>query len=147
LFSTLSAQIGAGLMAGACLYAASSRRRPQVLTAIAVATTWVGSAAVQNTSNLIDPQYGVFALDVAALLFLLGLALRYREGWLMGVAAFHLLTTTTHIAVMIDLRINVWAYFTTQFIWSHMMLLAVAWGGWQGHRERRAEKARTSSAL
>lgn len=146
MFSTLTTQIGAGLMAGACLYAASSRGRPQVLASACVVVAWVGSAALQDTRNLVDPQYAIFALDVVASLVLLGLSLRYREAWLMWMAAFQLLPTMTHVAVMIDLRINVWAYFTTQFVWSHLLLIALAWGGWQGHRARRAAKAQALAA-
>lgn len=133
-------------MAAACLYTASSGRRPQVLAAIAVAVGWVGSAVLQNRQNAIDPQYAVFALDSVAVLVFVGLALRYRHGWLMMLAAFLLLTTFTHIAVMIDLRINVWAYFTAYFVWSYLMLVALVWGGVQGHRERRAAKAEAVAA-
>lgn len=146
MFTTLSAQIGAALMAAVCLYAAASRGRPQVLAAVGVAVAWVGSAALQNRTNLVDPQYAIFVLDLGAALFFTTLALVYRRLWLMWVAAFQLLTTTTHIAVMIDLRILVWAYLTAYLVWSYLLLVALAFGGAQGFRERRAAAGRPPRA-
>jgi hypothetical protein len=98
----------------------------------------VGSAAGQNRVDFVDPQYAVFAIDLVAALVISGLALAYKRGWLMWVAAFQLLTTTTHIAVMVDLRINVWAYFTAYLVWSYLLLLALVFGGLEGWRARRA---------
>lgn len=138
MFTTLPAQIGAVLMAGICIFAAASRGRPQVLTAIVVAIAWVGSAALQNRQNLIDPQYAIFGLDLVAAGLFIWLALRYRQGWQMAIAAFQLLTMTTHVAVMIDLRINAWAYLTAYLVWSYLLLVSLLWGGAQGFRARRA---------
>jgi hypothetical protein len=54
----------------------------------------------------------------------------------MAMAAFQLLTTATHVAVMIDLRIWVYAYLTAYLVWSYALLAALAWGGVLAWRER-----------
>lgn len=136
LFSTLFSQIGAALMLIACVLALASRGRAQVITAVVVAVAWIGSAALQDRQNRIDPQYAIFALDLVVALIFLGLALHSRQSWLMWVTAFQLLTTATHIAIMVDLRIAVRAYVTAYTVWSYALLMALAWGGIEGFRAR-----------
>jgi hypothetical protein len=136
LFVSLPAQIGALLMASVCLFAAWPGARPQRWAAIAVAVAWVGSSALQDRADTIDPQYAIFMLDLAAAVFFTALALKFRRGWLMAMAAFQLLTTATHIAVMIDTRIWVRAYLTAYLVWSYALLLALLWGGVLAWRER-----------
>lgn len=140
MFSTLSAQIGALMMAGACLFAVSSGGRPQRSAALTAAAAWLGSAALQNRANLFDPQYAIFALDVVAMVAFAWLAVRWRRGWLIWVAAFQLLTMTTHIAVMLDQRIDVRGYLTAYLIWSYLLLAALTWGGVEGWRDRRRRR-------
>lgn len=123
-------------MAVVCLFALASRGRAQTVTAVTVAIAWVGSAALQNRQNRLDPEYAIFMLDVGALVVFTVLALRYRQGWQIGVTSFQLLTMATHIAVMIDLRISVLAYLTAYLVWSYLLLAALAWGGVVGFRQR-----------
>jgi hypothetical protein len=136
LFVTTSAQIGAVLMAAVCLFAAWPGARPQRWAAAVVLVAWMGSAALQDRDDLINPQYAIFALDVVAAAVFVTMALAWRRGWLMAMAAFQLLTTATHVAVMIDLRIWVYAYLTAYLVWSYALLAALAWGGVQAWRER-----------
>jgi hypothetical protein len=142
LFVTLSAQIGAVLMAAVCLFAAWPGARPQRWAAAFVFLAWIGSAALQDRDDLINPQYAIFALDVVAAAAFTGMALAWRKTWLMAMAAFQLLTTATHVAVMIDLRIWVYAYLTAYLVWSYALLAALAWGGVQAWRERGAARSR-----
>ena len=137
MFVTTSAQIGAALMAAVCLYAAWPGVRPQRWAAAAVFVAWIGSAALQDRDDLINPQYAIFALDVVAAAVFVTMALVWRRTWLMGMAAFQLLTTATHVAVMIDLRIWVYAYLTAYLVWSYALLAALACGGVLAWRERR----------
>ncbi len=142
LFVTLSARIGALVMVAACLFAAWPGVRPQRWTAAVVFLAWTGSAALQNRADVIHPQYAVFALDLLVAGVLVALALIWRQAWLMAVAAFQLLTTATHVAVMIDLRIWAHAYFTAYFVWSYALLAALAWGGVEAWREARERGGR-----
>lgn len=141
IFLTLPSQIGALLMAAACLFAFTSGGLPQRITALVTAVGWIGSSALQDRDDLIDPQYATFALDLFLLIVFAWVAVRWRRGWSMAVASFQLLTVLTHIAIMIDLRIAARAYVTAYLAWSYLLLVAVAWGGWAGWKERRARKA------
>ncbi len=136
MFSTLSAQIGAVLTLGVCLFTVLSRRPPQVLAATLVAAAWIASAALQNRLSG-DAQYAIFALDVGAAFAFIALALRYRAAWLILVAAFQLLTAATHVGMIVDTRIFVRAYLTAYLVWSYLLVLALAWGGREGWRQRR----------
>lgn len=138
MFVTLSAKIGALLMAAACLFAAWPGARPQRWAALAVFVAWIGSAALQNREHMFDPQYAIFALDLAAAGVFTAMALAWRRPWLMAVAGFQLLTTATHVAVIIDLRIWAYAYLTAYLVWSYLLLLALVWGGVEAWRERAA---------
>jgi hypothetical protein len=142
LFVTTSAQIGAVLMAAVCLFAAWPGARPQRWAAAVVLVAWMGSAALQDRDDLINPQYAIFALDVVAAAVFVTMALAWRRGWLMAMAAFQLLTTATHVAVMIDLRIWVYAYLTAYLVWSYALLAALAWGGGLAWRERGGARSR-----
>lgn len=142
MFITLPAKIGALLMAAACLYAAWPGARPQRWAALVVFVAWIGSAALQNRDDIIHPQYAIFALDLVAAGIFTAMALAWRRTWLMAVAGFQLLTTATHIAVMIDLRIWAYAYFTAYLIWSYALLAALVWGGAEAWRERAVARPR-----
>ena len=137
MFVTTAAQIGALLMAGVCLFAAWPGIPAQRWAAAAVFLAWMGSAALQDREDLINPQYAIFALDVVAAAAFTAMALAWRKTWLMAMAAFQLLTTATHVAVMIDLRIWVYAYLTAYLVWSYALLAALAWGGVLAWREKR----------
>ena len=142
MFVTLSAKIGALLMAAICLYAAWPGARPQRWAALAVFVVWVGSAALQDRANSVDPEYAIFALDLAAAAVFMAMALAWRRVWLMAIAGLQLLTTATHVAVMIDLRIWDYAYLTAYLVWSYLLLAALAWGGAEAWRERRGRSRR-----
>jgi hypothetical protein len=137
VFVTTAAQIGAVLMAGVCLFAAWPGIPAQRWAAAAVFLAWMGSAALQDREDLINPQYAIFALDVVAAAAFTAMALAWRKTWLMAMAAFQLLTTATHVAVMIDLRIWVYAYLSAYLVWSYALLAALAWGGVLAWREKR----------
>lgn len=142
MFVTNAAQIGAALMAAVCLFAAWPGARPQRWAAAGVFVAWMGSAALQNRDDLINPQYAIFALDIVATTLFLGLALAWRRTWLMAMAGFQLLTTATHVAVMIDLRIWVYAYLSAYLVWSYALLASLAWGGVLAWRERADARSR-----
>ena len=142
MFVTTPAQIGAALMVAVCLLAAWPGPRPQRWAAAGVFVAWMGSAALQNRDDLINPQSAIFALDVVAAALFVGMALVWRRTWLMAMAAFQLLTTATHVAVMIDLRIWVYAYLSAYLVWSYALLAALAWGGVLAWRERGEPRSR-----
>lgn len=140
MFQTWESQVGALIMAAICLFTAWAGGRPQRWVAGTVAAAWVGSSALQDRRN-IDPQYAIFVLDLAMTLVFGWMALAWRRTWLMAVAAFQMLTVTTHIATMLDARIWPLAYQTAYLFWSYALLACVAWGGVEGWRDRRRTTA------
>ena len=137
MFLTWESQLGALIMAAVCGFATWAGGRPQRVTAAVIAAAWIGSAALEDR-RYIHPQYAIFALDVITALVFSGLALRWRRGWLMAIAAFQLLTMATHIASILDTRIWPLAYMTAYLVWSYLLLAAMAWGGMTGLRDRRS---------
>jgi hypothetical protein len=135
MFLTPESQIGAAIMVAVCLFVAWTGGRPQRVTAALVAFAWIASAGLQDR-RYINPQYGWFVIDLAAMVAFAGLALRWRQTWQIWVAAFQTLTMGTHVAVLIDLRIWPLAYITAYLVWSYALLAALAWGGVEGLRER-----------
>ncbi len=125
-------------MLAACGLAFSSGATAARVTAVVTAVGWIASSALQNRADLISPQYATFALDLILFGLFVWIALRWKQGWSMAVASLQLLTLLTHVAIMIDLRIAARAYATAYLAWSHLLLVAVAWGGWAAWRERRA---------
>lgn len=137
MFLTWESQLGALIMAAVCGLAAWAGGRSQKVTAAVIATAWIASAALEDR-RFVHPQYAIFLLDLVAAIAFGGLALLWRRGWLMAIAAFQLLTMATHIASILDTRIGALAYMTAYLVWSYLLLAAMAWGGATGFRERRA---------
>lgn len=137
MFSTLLAQVSLAITLAICLFTFAAGGAAQRVTALVTLAGWIGSSALQDRQDLVDPQYATFALDLLLLVVFGWIALRWRQDWSMAVVSFQLLTMLTHIAIMIDLRIAARAYVTAYLAWSYLLLLAVAWGGWAGWRDRR----------
>lgn len=144
MFQTSAAQIGALIMALTCLLAAWAGWQERIVAATAF-VGWITSAAIQDRSFQ-HPQYATFVLDVLLTIVWIGLAVRWRRGWLSWMAAFQCLTTATHVAAMIDDRIWARASITAYMVWSYLSLAALAWGGVQGlFEKRRAARANQAS--
>lgn len=136
MFLTPTSQIGALVMAAVCLFAAWAGGRPQRLTAGIVFVAWILSAAIQDRSYR-NPQYVTLVLDAFLMVLFVGMALKWRQSWLIWVAAFQTLTTATHVAAILDPRIWARASITAYMIWSYLLLASVLWGGVAGLLARR----------
>jgi hypothetical protein len=82
-------------------------------------------------------QVAGFAVDIATLVLLLGIALRTHKYWPMAAAAFQLLGVMTHVAKLIDPLINHWTYLSAIIIWTYLILIALGIGTWNAWRARR----------
>ena len=81
-----------------------------------------------------DPQWGVFAIDLALLAVLLWLSLATDRVWVLFITAFQLLSVVTHLAILVDHSVAPLPYRRGLVIWSYLSLVALAWGAWQARR-------------
>lgn len=129
------------LLAGA--YAIWRGGWPERIAAIAFVLAWLASALV-HTYDAINPQYGMFGVDLLLLLVLVPLAILSGRHWLMVAAAIHLLGVGAHLSMMLDLRIRSLAYFRTMAIWGYVMLLAMVLGTYFEASSERRRQTRAS---
>jgi hypothetical protein len=141
MFQTTASQIGLVVTTLICLFAAWAGGREQKTVAAIVMIGWIASAAAEDRSFR-NPQYVTLALDGLLTVVFATLAVRWRATWLMGLAAFQILTTATHFAMILDPRIWPRASITAYLVWSYAVLACVAWGGVEGLLDRRRSRAR-----
>lgn len=112
------------------------------VVSVANVLAWIATAALQNRTNWVDPQWSVFAVDVVFLGVLLGLVVRSDRNWILPAAAFQLLLVITHAAIIVDEGVRARAYITALILWSYLVLITLALGAhlrWRLlARERRA---------
>ena len=137
MFETPQSQITAAVALGVCAFAVWKGNRPEKLGGWGAAVTWIASAAAQDWPRADGPEYGILAVDVAYLAFSLWLGLSSGRVWAICVAAFQLLIVLTHVATIIDLRIGQFGFFSAYFIWSYLIIVALAVGTVQALRRRR----------
>jgi hypothetical protein len=110
--------------------------RPERWVAVANVLAWILTPLAYR-NDLIDPQWGVFLVDVAFLVLLAALAMTTDRNWLLFAAAFQLLAVMTHIAIAVDRGVRTLAYFRGLVIWSYLVLGALAVGAWMFRRDPR----------
>jgi hypothetical protein len=89
---------------------------------------WIATIIVQNRTNWVDPQWGMFIVDVLFLVVLLLLVVRSDRLWIMPAAAFQLLGVVTHAAIIADPGVRARAYITALILWSYLVLITFAVG-------------------
>lgn len=135
MLSSAPEQIWAVAMFAVSAYAWWRGGRIERVVAVANVIAWIATIAVQNRTNWVDPQWGMFGVDVAFLLLLLVLVVRSTRGWIMPAAAFQLLAVVTHAAIIADEGVRARAYITALILWSYLVLITLAVGAhlrWRG---------------
>jgi hypothetical protein len=125
---TIPAMVGFVVMAAVCLYALLRGGRPEKIAGVVIAVAWSASSLLQDRIHILSPQWAVAWLDVALFVVFLGMALRWRRGWLIFACATQLLTAATHFTALLDPRLFALAIITAYYIWSYATLGALAWG-------------------
>lgn len=100
--------------------------RLEKLFALMNLAAWLATVAVMNPRSLVDPQWGIFAVDAAMLAAMIWMSLATRRIWILPATAFQLLTVVTHIAIMADPGVRVRAYLAGLAIWGWMVLACLA---------------------
>ena len=102
MLSSLPEQIWAVAMLAVSTYAWWRGGWVERVVAVANVLAWVATAALQNRTNWVDPQWSVFAVDVLFLGVLVALVVRSDRNWILAAAAFQLLLVITHAAIIVD---------------------------------------------
>jgi hypothetical protein len=113
---------------------------PERLVAGADLLAWLATLLVQDRRDWFHPQWGILAVDVVLLGFLVWLALTRDRGWLLFATAFQLLVVVTHLAIFADPGVRSLVYLRSLTIWSYLGLAALAIGARLAAR-RRAQPA------
>lgn len=100
--------------------------RLEKLFALLNLAAWLATVAVMNPRSLVDPQWGIFAVDAAMLAAMIWMSLATRRTWILPATAFQLLTVVTHIAIMADPGVRLRAYLAGLAIWGWMVLACLA---------------------
>lgn len=128
MLSSLPEQIWAVAMLAVSTYAWWRGGWVERVVAVTNVMARLATIALQNRTNWVDPQWSVFAVDVAFLGVLLGLVVRSQRTWILPAAAFQLLLVITHAAIIIDEGVRARAYITALILWSYLVLISLAVG-------------------
>lgn len=128
MLSSLPEQIWAVAMLAVSTYAWWRGGWVERVVAVTNVMAWLATIALQNRTNWVDPQWSVFAVDVAFLGVLLALVVRSQRTWILPAAAFQLLLVITHAAIIVDEGVRARAYITALILWSYLVLISLAVG-------------------
>lgn len=98
---------------------------------------WIVSLLVyRDNSRFADG--GLMLIDCLVAVFFVWESVRSRRLWTVAVAAFQLLALASHLATVIDHRVTINTYKLSLAVWSHAILLVLAWAVWRQWRQTRA---------
>ncbi len=129
--------VQATIICGVCVAALLVGDRPAKLVGGGCLAAWVATTFAHKPHETTSVQYGVALVDLALLIYVAALAIRYRHAWLVVAGSFLMLTVATHVAYLIDLHIVSNVRITASIIWGYMTIVCLAWGTWNGWRRER----------
>lgn len=139
-FIAVEKGVGVGLLIALGLYAWARGGRTEKVGAGVIILAWVLSGLVSDSNPdtaWLQPQYGVFMVDLAALAAFLVLALRSDRFWPMTLAGGQLLAVAVHIGYIIDPRKILPAYVVLTSTIGYLLLAQAFFGIWyEVHRWR-----------
>lgn len=128
VFTTTLSQVTTLAMLAICALALILGRWPERATALVLTVDWIGSALGQDRRPTHHGQPIEFALDLLLAGFLLALTASCRRTWLLWMSACAVLLVFTHLAVLMDVRLNQWSYLSAYYIWSLGLLVSFGLG-------------------
>jgi len=111
-----------------CVAAAWRGGLPERLGAGLVAAAWVLTLLVEQRRNWLEPQFGMFAVDIATFLGLAALAFLYRRYWAICAAGFQAIAVLTDLIFMINPAVFYRAYYMSNFSIGFLLLGAILAG-------------------
>ena len=121
--------------------------KPERIAGVVMALAWFVSPYLVNTHNRYAPPWGVFALDLALLGFLIWMALGSHRYWPMWAAALHGLGVLMHAMRNIEHRILPQSYMTASGIWGYLVVIALIVGVMLEAAPARSARAEPASDL
>ncbi|HEY9216717.1 MAG TPA: hypothetical protein VIO94_01610 [Phenylobacterium sp.] len=109
-------------------------REERTIGAALLVNTAISKMALSNRWT--QPEYAVLTADLALTAVLFVISMRTGRWWILWCAAFELLTTVTHVAIIVDPSVRGPTYRASMIIWSYMVLFALAAGTWTAARNR-----------
>lgn len=127
------------LFLACCIYALWQGGAPERIgaTIYLMGVLFTQVAASGAASRFSSVEVGIFVVDVAMLLALLGLAVCAERFWPIWVTALHAISTAAHAVKLVDPDVIRWAYAFALAFWSYPMLFLLALGTWN-HQKRLA---------
>ncbi|MEK9211602.1 hypothetical protein SM191_10295 [Sphingomonas sp. 2378] len=111
------------IVCGLTLWMGSTKAKK---ASIAGAVAFVATPLVQNWKDWSDPQWNIFAVDTAFLVFLVFLAMTGSSWWLRVMIAAQLLTVMSHITMAVNREVLARAYAATTYLLWFVLLAALA---------------------
>jgi hypothetical protein len=118
---------GLGALLLVCLIAVWRGGVPERRTAAVVALCWVASVIVDNDGSR-GVQWAILAVDIFLVVWLVFQALTCNRLWLFVAAAAQILILLTHVGFAITPEMMQEGFFSAYYIWSYVVLLALASG-------------------
>jgi hypothetical protein len=125
---TLAQSVGWAALALTCGAAVWRGQRPERLGASVTAIGWIVSPLVEFGDSWYQPQFGIFAVDVLALVAFIALTLRYRRYWTICATAYQAITVMTHLAFLLNPTGLYRAYLFGNFSIGFLLLGAILGG-------------------
>ena len=138
MFETIAAYVGAGFMVVVGMFALLKGGEPERIGAGAYLFAWFASVLVQSNAGIMGVQWAMFGIDVAVLLVFIAMVWKAPRSWPVWACALQLLTVTSHIMIMLDLRTPVSAFYTVVNMTGYGIMAAIAIGTFWAWQERRA---------
>ena len=129
LASEIRTLVWAATVVAVCLIAVLRGGSYERLAAGGMLAAWAFTLLFYRT-NFREPEWGILAVDVAALVLFTWIALRSDRFWPIFAAGFHLLAIVTHLARTVDQTVGHWAYGTAEILWGYLLAFAIAYGAW-----------------
>ncbi|WP_269715624.1 hypothetical protein [Caulobacter sp. NIBR2454] len=125
---TFRQQVGLASVVIVALIAWRKGGWPEKYGGLAMLLAWFITPFTQGVRPVEGIQVGIFVIDLILLAFLIGIALKSDRFWPLWAAAFHVLGTLMHVAVVVDPSVRTRAYITAGVIFGHLTVIALLAG-------------------
>jgi hypothetical protein len=112
-----------------CVIALRRGGRYERLAAGMMLAAWALTMVVYR-SGFHQTEWGILAVDVAALGVFVWIALQSDRYWPIFAAGFHLLAIVTHLARTVDPSVGGYAYITAEILWGYLLAAVIGYGAW-----------------
>ncbi|PZO01753.1 MAG: hypothetical protein DCF29_14780 [Alphaproteobacteria bacterium] len=129
-----------------CLLAVWRGGKPERKSAAIVAICWVASIIVDNDGST-GVQWGILGIDILLAGWLIAQALTATQAWSFVAAGAQILIVLTHVGFALTPEMMQEGFFSAYYIWSYVVLLALAFGSLTTRRPRLDDRRQQKSWL